>query len=134
MPLNSEMRGKVVAIVGACSQAGASIARSLAGKGATLMLGDERLSALHALAARIGEEGGRAQYRAVDPGRQSSIDMLVAHTLDAYGRLDLLLHLGAVPGQSPGQRPSADVRRARSPRQLPTNPMNALSWLHQSHS
>ena len=134
MLLNPDMHGKVVAIAGACSHAGMATARSLACKGATLMLGDARLSALHALTARIAEEGGCAQYRAVDPMRPASVDMLVAHTLDAYGRIDLLLNLGTDPGRPFVDRPELDGRFARPPEQFPTQPMDSSSWLPLSHS
>lgn len=127
MPLNSDMHGQVVAISGACSHAGAATARSLASKGAMLMLGDLSLSALHALVARITEEGGCAQYRAADPTRQASTDMLVAHTLDAYGRLDLLLNLGAKRRQVLTERAGAGRRAARRPAQFPTHPMHSFS-------
>lgn len=110
MLMSSDVHGQVVAIAGACSEAGAAMARALAGKGAVLMLGDGRLSGLQALATRIREEGGCAQYRAVDPSRQASIDLLIAHTVDAYGRIDLLLKFGAEPRQTLGQRPGVDGR------------------------
>jgi NADP-dependent 3-hydroxy acid dehydrogenase YdfG len=127
MILNSDMHGQVVAISGACSHAGASAARWLAGKGAMLMLGDQSLSELHALVARIAEEGGCAQYRAADPMRQASTDMLVAHTRDAYGRIDLLLNLGAEPRQVLAEQPGIGRRFAKPPAQFPTPPMHSLS-------
>lgn len=132
--LLSDMQGQVVAIAGACSPAGAAMARSLAGQGARLMLGDGRLSELHALGTRIAEEGGCAQYRAADPTRQASIDMLVAHTLEVYGRIDLLLNLAAAPGQPPVERAGIGRRFAGPPTPFPSNPKDALAWLHPSHS
>jgi NADP-dependent 3-hydroxy acid dehydrogenase YdfG len=125
MLLNSDMHSKVVAIAGACSPAGACTARSLATKGAMLMLGDQSLSELHALVARIAEEGGCAQYRAADPARQASIDMLVDHTLDAYGRIDLLLNLGAELGQPLVERAGIGRGRARPSAQSTTNTMDS---------
>lgn len=132
--LLSDMPGQVVAIAGACSPAGAAMARSLAGKGARLMLGDGRLSELHALGIRIAEEGGCAQYRAVDPTRQASIDLLVAPTLEVYGRIDLLLNLAAEPGRPPVERAGIGRRSARTPAPFSSNPKDALAWLHPSHS
>lgn len=122
MLLNSDMHGQVVAISGACSHAGSSTARLLASKGAMLMLGDRNLSELHTLAARIAGEGGCAQYRAADPTRQASTDMLVACTLDAYGRIDLLLNLGAEPNLPLGERPGIDGHFAEPSAQIPTKP------------
>jgi NADP-dependent 3-hydroxy acid dehydrogenase YdfG len=127
MLLNPDMHGKVVAISGACSHAGASTARSLASQGAMLMLGDRNLSELQALAARIAEEGGRVQFRAADPARQASTGMLVTHTQDSYGRIDLLLNLGARPRQVPTGRAGIGRRSARLPAQLPTHPTHSLS-------
>ena len=127
MLLNTDMCGQVVAISGACSHAGAATALSLASNGAMLMLGDQSLSELRALVARISEEGGCAQYRAADPKRQASTDMLVAHTRDAYGRIDLVLNLGAQPRQVLAERPGIGRRSAKRPAQFPTHPMYSLS-------
>lgn len=91
------------------------------------MLGDRNLSKLQALAAEIAEEGGRVQYRAADPTRQASTDLLVAHTEDAYGRIDLLLNLGAPPTQMLAGRTGIGRRSARRPAQLPTHPTHSLS-------
>ena len=145
MPFNPDMHGQVVAIAGACSHAGAATARLLASQGAMLMLGGRSLSALHALVARIAEEGGCAQYRAADPARQASTDMLVAHTLDAYGRIDLLLNLGVEPGPVPAERAGIDGPFAgpfaRPSARLSTNPRRGATpqaWtsptLRASHS
>jgi NAD(P)-dependent dehydrogenase (short-subunit alcohol dehydrogenase family) len=125
--MNADMCGQIVAIAGACGHAGAATARSLASQGAMLMLGDQNLSELHALVARIAEEGGCAQYRAADPTRPASTDMLVAHTLDAYGRIDLLLNLGAQPWKGRAERPGIGRRFAKRPAQFPTHPMHSLS-------
>jgi NADP-dependent 3-hydroxy acid dehydrogenase YdfG len=127
MPFDSNMHGQVVAIAGACSHAGAATARLLASQGAMLMLGGRSLSALHALVARIAEEGGCAQYRAADPARQASTDMLVTHTQDAYGRIDLLLNLGTPPRQVLAGRAGIGRRSAALPAQLPTHPTHSLS-------
>jgi NADP-dependent 3-hydroxy acid dehydrogenase YdfG len=127
MLLTSNMHGKVVAISGACSHAGASTARALASKGAMLMLGDRNLSELHALVARIAEEGGCAQYRAADPTRPASTEMLVAHTQDAYGRIDLLLSLGTQPRRMLAKQPCTGRPFAKPPAQSPIHPMHSLS-------
>jgi NADP-dependent 3-hydroxy acid dehydrogenase YdfG len=124
---NSDMHGQVVAIAGACSDAGASTARSLASQGAMLMLGGRSLSGLQALTARIAEEGGCAQYRAADPTRQASIDWLVAHTLDAYGRIDLLLNLSARPRPVLAGRAGIGRRSAKLPAQFPTHLTHSIS-------
>ena len=94
---------------------------------AWLMLGDRNLSELQALAARIAEEGSRVQYRAADPTRQASTDMLVTHTQDAYGRIDLLLNLGTPPRKVLAGRAGIGRRSATLPAQLPTHPTHSLS-------
>ena len=127
MPFDLDMHGQVVAIAGACSHAGAATARLLASQGAMLMLGDRSLSELHALVARIEEEGGCAQYRATEPTRQASTDMLVAHTQDAYGRIDLLLNLGAQPRQMLAERAGMSRRSAKPPAPFPTHPVHSIS-------
>lgn len=127
MPLNADMHGQVVAIAGACSHAGASTALSLSSKGAMLMLGGQSLAELHALVDRINKAGGCAQYTAADPTRQASTDMLVAHTLDAYGRIDMLLNLGAKRRRMPTERSGAGRGTAKRPAQFPTNPMHSFS-------
>ncbi len=87
----SGIDGKVVAITGASSGIGEATALHLAERGAAVVLGARRTERLDALAARIGEAGGRAEVVGVDVTRRADLERLVATAVEAFDRLDVLV-------------------------------------------
>lgn len=87
-----DIRGKIVAITGASSGIGEATALRLARHGACLALGARRTDRLEALAAKIREHGGEARAFALDVTRRDSVDAFVRDTVQAYGRLDVLVN------------------------------------------
>ncbi|MEA5367515.1 SDR family oxidoreductase [Amycolatopsis sp., V23-08] len=97
----STLGSKVVAITGASSGIGAATALELAARGAAVVLGARRTDRLDALAARIRDEGGRAEVLAADVTRRADVEALVARAVDRFGRLDVLVGNAGVARTAP---------------------------------
>lgn len=87
-PLN----GRVVLIAGAGSGIGRATAIAAAAAGAYVILAARNVAALEAVAAQISQAGGTALVAPCDLADHDEAQRLVATTLDAYGRLDMLVN------------------------------------------
>ncbi|WP_174273242.1 SDR family oxidoreductase [Sphingomonas bacterium] len=83
---------KVVAITGASSGIGQAVARLLARHGHAVVLGARREDALATLVAELNQAGGRADYHVTDVTRRADLEALVAHALERFGRLDVIVN------------------------------------------
>jgi len=83
------LKDQVAVIVGSSSGMGRSTARIFAAAGAQLVLAARSADKLTALANEIG---GQAIACPTDAQDQTSVDALVATTLDTFGRLDILVY------------------------------------------
>ena len=95
-----DVQDKVVIITGASAGIGAATARALAQRGATVVLAARRAPELAALAAEIQAQGGRALAIPTDVSQRAEIDLLIKQTLDAYGRIDVLVNNAGITGGS----------------------------------
>jgi len=84
--------GRVAVVTGASSGMGASFARCLAAAGAGVVVAARRRDRLEALAASLREAGARAVAVPCDVAREAEVDALVGATLDAFGRVDVLVN------------------------------------------
>jgi len=91
-----EIKGKVVAITGASSGIGRSIALMLAREGAKVVLGARRSDRLEELAASIKADGGEVAYTATDVKQKEDLLRLVKLACDNYGRLDVMINNAGV--------------------------------------
>lgn len=82
----------VAVVTGASSGIGAATARTLAGAGARVVLAARSEDDLRRLAADIEQAGGSARASPTDVTDASQVADLIDETLDAYGRLDLLVN------------------------------------------
>jgi NADP-dependent 3-hydroxy acid dehydrogenase YdfG len=93
MKLNEELlKGKVVAITGASSGIGESIAKLLATHGAKVVLGARREDRLVALSKYIKDGGGDAAYLVTDVKKRTDLISLVNLACERYGRLDVMIN------------------------------------------
>jgi NADP-dependent 3-hydroxy acid dehydrogenase YdfG len=97
MTLNGEdLSGTVALVTGASSGIGESAARSLAERGAAVVIAARRKDRLDALAARIGDAGGRVLAVEADITARGQADELVGRTVRELGRLDTLVNNAGV--------------------------------------
>jgi NADP-dependent 3-hydroxy acid dehydrogenase YdfG len=87
----SEIDGKVVAVTGASGGIGEAIARTLADRGAAVVLGARRTERLEAVADDIRARGGRAVVCPTDVTVREDLERLVARAVEEFGRLDVLV-------------------------------------------
>ena len=89
----SELKGKVCLVTGASRGIGAAVARGLGACGARVAVHYRSGKAeAEAVAADIERAGGAAITVEADIAEDDALDRLVAGTVDAFGRLDILIH------------------------------------------
>ena len=94
--MSERLDGTVAMVTGASSGIGEATALGLAGEGATVALVARRRERLDALAARIGETGGRSLVIDTDISIESGARESVSRTVDELGRLDILVNNAGV--------------------------------------
>ncbi|WP_294297390.1 SDR family oxidoreductase [uncultured Chryseobacterium sp.] len=86
------IKGKVVAITGASSGMGKSIAMELAKNGAKVVLGARRTEQLRQLVEDIESDGGEAAFITIDVKNKADLDRLVHKAMEQYGKLDVMVN------------------------------------------
>ncbi len=104
------LEGRVAIVTGAAQGIGAVFAKGLAAEGAAVTIADVDSGA--AVAAEIEAAGGRALDVQTDVSDEASCMNMVARTVDAFGRLDILVNNAALftsIARSPFDEISVDV-------------------------
>jgi NADP-dependent 3-hydroxy acid dehydrogenase YdfG len=87
-----ELRGASVAITGASAGIGWACALAFARAGSRLALGARRADRLEALAAEVRALGAQALVMPLDVAEAADVRRFVAATVEAYGRLDVIVN------------------------------------------
>ncbi|MCL6673770.1 SDR family NAD(P)-dependent oxidoreductase [Streptomyces panaciradicis] len=87
--------GHGVLVTGAARGIGAAIARRLAEEGARVLLTDTDGSEAARTATALGEQGLHTDALACDVGDRVAVEAAVAHAVDAFGTLDVLVNCAA---------------------------------------
>lgn len=90
------IKGKVVAITGASSGMGKTIAVELAKNGAKVVLGARRTEQLKQIVEEIESKGGEAAFAQIDVKEKSDLIRLVNTAVEQYGRLDVIINNAGV--------------------------------------
>ena len=92
----SRMNGKVVIVTGAGTGVGQSVMRLFAAEGAKVLGVSRTLSNLEQTLALVRADGGEGRVLAADLSDDAACQRVVKATLDAYGRIDSLVHAAGV--------------------------------------
>jgi NADP-dependent 3-hydroxy acid dehydrogenase YdfG len=99
--ITDNIRDKVVIVTGASSGLGESSALHLAARGAKVVLAARRTDRLDKLVAQIRADGGQAIAVATDVAKRQDLEKLAAATIEAFGRIDVLVNNAGVMPLSP---------------------------------
>ena len=98
----NNMKGKVVLITGASSGIGRATAEAFAAKGANIVVAARRKEELDTLVSSIEAMGGKASAIVTDVSIAKSVEQMVAHTIEVFGRLDFAINNAGVEGKFNG--------------------------------
>lgn len=94
---DAEFAGRVAIVTGGARGMGAAAARRLVGDGAQVAIWDLNHEAAQAVAERLGGEK-HARAVSVNIGESRSIDEGIRETLEAFGRIDILINCAGIAG------------------------------------
>lgn len=94
--MSNNISGKVVVITGASNGIGWATAKLLATQGAVLSLAARRKDKLEALVSEITAAGGTARTFVTDVSKRQEVEALIAGTLQAFGKIDVLFNNAGV--------------------------------------
>ena len=90
------LKGKVAIVTGAGQGIGEGIARCFAAAGAKVLIATRTAKNGAAVADSIVKSGGVASLLQTDVGQHAQVDRAVAHAVETYGRLDIVVHNAGV--------------------------------------
>lgn len=96
LTMYKQIEGIVVAITGASSGIGETIARELAKHGARLILGARRTDKLEKIVSHINNSGGKAICHGTDVRNKADLINLAAIAVREYGKLDVFINNAGV--------------------------------------
>jgi len=91
----TRLRGKVAIVTGAASGIGEAVARRFAAEGARVVAADVQDARGQAVVASLGDD---ASYCHCDVSREPDVLDLIAHAVDRFGRVDVLVNNAGSPG------------------------------------
>jgi NAD(P)-dependent dehydrogenase (short-subunit alcohol dehydrogenase family) len=117
------LSGKVAVVTGATKGIGKAIALALAGAGARVAVSSRKEDACEKVAGEINGAGGEALAIPCNISSREELDRLVDGTLEAWGRIDVLVPNAAV---NPYYGPLAEVSEAAYDKTMDSNVKNML--------
>lgn len=106
--MSANIEGKVVVITGGSSGIGEATARYLAARGAIVAVAARRVERLSAIVKEIEAAGGKAKAFQVDVTDKAQVDGLIAKSLAAFGRIDVLINNAGLMAIAPLAKLRAD--------------------------
>ncbi len=99
------LAGKVAIVTGAGAGIGRGCAETFAREGAQVVVSNRSIENGESVASTIRESGGEATFVHCDVSVPEQVEVLVAATLERYGRLDVLVSNAGI-GRGPGDGPT----------------------------
>ncbi len=96
LPYLFDLSGRVAIVTGAAGLLGVEFCKTLVEAGAAVILADVDGAAAQNLASILTDSGFNAAAIQTDITRPESVQALVAHTLDSFGRVDVLVNSAAL--------------------------------------
>jgi meso-butanediol dehydrogenase/(S,S)-butanediol dehydrogenase/diacetyl reductase len=90
--MTKQFAGKVAIVTAAGSGIGAATAERLAGDGAAVMVADISARRAMAVSERMQQAGAQVMWRKMDASEPDDVQETLATTLDAFGRLDIMIN------------------------------------------
>jgi NAD(P)-dependent dehydrogenase (short-subunit alcohol dehydrogenase family) len=90
--MNADMNGKVVVVTGASRGIGRAVALAFAHRGAKVVLAARSADRLAQVEREVRDVGADVLSVATDVTSEASVRSLVAHTMDRFGRIDVLVN------------------------------------------
>lgn len=87
-----KLKQRVAVVTGAAQGIGAAVARAFADNGAHVVISDVNEIGGAALVRSIASAGGTAVFCRADVGDKRDAERLIAHAVEAFGRLDVLVN------------------------------------------
>ena len=97
----TDLTGKVAIVTGASSGIGEAAALLMAQSGAKVVVAARRQAEGDAVVQKIKDNGGEAIFVKTDVAKLADHEALVAATLEAYGKLDIVFNNAGVSGGGP---------------------------------
>ena len=88
----SRLEGRIAIVTGAGQGIGEGIARRYAAEGASIVVAEINEAAGRQTADAINKDGGVARFVRADVGEKASVQAMVDFTVDAFGRVDVLVN------------------------------------------
>lgn len=97
----TQLKDRIVVVTGSSSGMGAAIARAFGAEGAKVVLAARRADRLQAVADDIVSSGGTALAVPADVTLESEAEALFDNAVQAFGRVDTLVHCAGAPQATP---------------------------------
>lgn len=94
----ARLQDKIAIVTGGGTGIGEATCKRFAEEGAVVIVAERDHDSGERVAAAIVAAGGRAGFTGVDVAQESEVAALVATTLAAHGKIDILVNNAAVPG------------------------------------
>lgn len=107
-----DLSGRVAIVTGAARGLGRIMAFSLSAFGATVVLASRSGEELKAVESGVKRLGGEALAITTDITREDQVDRMVAETMSAFGRIDILINNSAVSHRIRAEEMGLDKWRA----------------------
>ena len=91
-----DLTNKVAIVTGGAMGIGEAIVERLAQAGASVMIADVNSDAAKQTAGRINASGGKVHFIKADAGSVADAEMVVQSTVEAFGRLDVLVNSAGI--------------------------------------